>query len=534
MKSSIYKFDPTDRKRRLTEVFSELSVNLDTRCAEIGKCGGCSVDLLEGELVNIHTGETVSGKQRLFACLFSLSPTSSATISVPEKSVISKKTNAVSKFKISSDLTQGFTDRTGNKKGYSIAIDVGTTTVAVMLVKIENAEVLSTKTDFNMQIKYGDNVLTRIKHCQTDKAMTQKLKHAIMYETLLPLIMKALGESSVELSEIEEVVISGNTTMQHLCAGVNPQTIGVAPFTPIFTEVKRLSFMEAFGEDFESCNIDVLLLPSVSAYLGADVLAGALVSGVVESVKPTIIVDVGTNGEMILNTGCGLVGCSTAAGPAFEGAGLSSGTRAADGAVSHMYISGGSVTLDIIGGDIDAIGICGTAYFDFLANGVHGGLLSSTGRFTHKFMDEYAEYVREGDSGMEFCLLGISNEYSPKITEGDVASLLQAKAAVAAGLETMLNRYNIDASDLDKVYLAGGFGMYLNVESALACGLLPEVMLEQVELVGNTSLAGAYVAIDKAETVDYLSSIATKIEVVELNLDEDFEDFYIDNMMLPC
>ena len=529
--SEIFEFEPSGEKKRLTTVFSELGVNLDTRCAEIGKCGGCSVDLLEGELVHIHTGEVAEGKQRIFACLYSLSATVPAKISVPDKSVISKRSSVLSKFKILSDLTQNFTNRNGNVKDYSIAIDVGTTTVAVMLVKIANAEIICTETAFNSQIKYGDNVLTRIKHCQNNSDMLKVLKNEIMEETLLPLIKKVLGVKGLALCDVEEIVIAGNTTMQHFCAGVNPETLGVAPFVPVFTETKRLSLYKAFGVAGDTT---VLLLPSISAYLGADVLAGALISGVTEAVKPSLIVDVGTNGEMILNTGSELAGCSTAAGPAFEGAGLSSGTRASDGAVSHIYISEGRVELEVIGHEAKAIGVCGTAYFDFFACAVRGGLLGSTGRFTEKFSSEYPEYIQTGAEGKEFCLLGIKNADSPKITERDVSSLLQAKAAVAAGIETMLNRYDLEAADLERVYLAGGFGMYLNVESAVLCGLLPGIELDQVELVGNTSLAGAYAVIDKAEALEYLANTATKIEVVELNLDEDFEDYYIDNMMLPC
>ncbi len=526
-----FSFEPSSEKRRLTEILAELGVQLDTRCAEIGKCGGCSIDLLEGELVNIHNGEIATAKQRVYACLFTLSASKSATISVPEKSVIAKKSSVISEFKIISDRTQNFTDKEPGEKKYSIAIDVGTTTVAVMLVDMVLAEIISIETAFNEQIRYGDNVLTRIKLCQNNQDMVEKLKGVIMQETLLPLILKALASRELEFADIEEIVIAGNTTMQHFCAGVNPETLGVAPFTPIFTHTRILSCAEAFGID---ADVEVILLPSVSAYLGADVLAGALISGVSEAEKPTLIVDVGTNGEMILNTGKGLAGCSTAAGPAFEGAGLSSGTRAAHGAVSHINLCAGDVELDVIGHGQKAVGICGTAYFDFFASAVREGLLSMTGRFTEKFIMEYAAYVRSGVEGMEFCLTGVAEADSPTITEADISSLLQAKAAVAAGIETMLNRYELTASELERVYLAGGFGMHLNIESALLCGLLPGISIEQVELVGNTSLGGAYVAIDKVETISCLEEIAGKIEVVELNLDEDFEDLYIDNMLLSC
>ncbi len=530
--AEIYKFEPASDSKKLTEVFRDLGVNLDTRCAEIGKCGGCSIDLLSGELINIHTGEIVRGRQRVYACLHALSPVAPAEISVPEKSIISGKSSAVSRFKIVSELLQSFGERDIGTQKYGVAIDIGTTTVAVMLVKLEGAEIAGVETAFNGQIKYGDNVLTRIKHCQSDVKMVKILQQEIMDVTILPLLLKLLQQSGLEFTDLAEIVIAGNTTMLHLCAGVNPETIGVSPFTPVFTGEKILTAAEIFNDI--NTAVTVRLLPSISAYLGADVYAGALISGVLESHEPVVIVDVGTNGEMILNTGSGIAGCSTAAGPAFEGAGLSSGTRAAHGAISHFNIGAGAVETEIIGGGSEAVGICGTAYFDFLAAGVREGLLAMTGRFTDKFRQEYEEFVCAGEGGGEFYPLGVKNRDGVKITEGDVSSLLQAKAAVAAGLETMLNRYDLEAGDLKKVYLAGGFGMYLDVEAALLSGLLPEVELSQVELVGNTSLAGAYAALEKTEISEYLGRLAPDIEVVELNLDEDFEDTYIDNMLLPC
>ncbi len=530
--AEIYRFEPAADSRKLTEVFRELGINLDTRCAEIGKCGGCSIDLLSGELVNIHTGEVVRGGKRVLACLHTLSAAAPAEISVPEKSIISGRSSAVSRFKITSELLNSFGERESGDRKFGVAIDIGTTTVAVMLVKLAGAEIAGVETAFNGQIKYGDNVLSRIKHCQNDEKMVTILQREIMDVTIMPLLRKLLQENGLEISDLAEIVVAGNTTMLHLCAGINPQTIGVSPFTPVFTGEKKLAAAEVFSDITES--VSVRLLPSISAYLGADVYVGALISGVLESKEPVVIVDVGTNGEMILNTGSGIAGCSTAAGPAFEGAGLSSGTRAAHGALSHLKISGGVVDIEIIGGGHEAVGICGTAYFDFLAAGVREGLLGMTGRFTDKFRQVYTAYVCTGEGGGEFYPQGVQNKGGIKITESDISSLLQAKAAVAAGLETMLNRYNLGAEDLKKVYLAGGFGMYLDVDAALLTGLLPEVERSQVELVGNTSLAGAYAALEKTEISEYLGRLAPDITVVELNLDEDFEDTYIDNMLLPC
>lgn len=525
-------FEASDNNIRLTELISGLGIQLDTRCAGLGKCGGCTIELLEGELVNIETGKTVSIPQKLFACIHTLSSSSPAKIRIPQRSIISAKSNAVDKFKISYNLPK-IKQQLNTDKKYSAAIDVGTTTVAVMLVNLETQTICATATSFNNQIRYGDNVLTRIRHCQSDSAMTGVLQKTINIQTIIPLLDRLLQQEEIFYDHLQDIIISGNTTMQHLCAGINPQGIGVSPFTPVFTETRLLDFNAIFEHEISTA-VRIILLPSISAYLGADILAGALVTRTAQSSRPVLIVDVGTNGEMILNTGSQLAGCSTAAGPAFEGSGLTSGTRASEGAISHLKIHNGIIELDIIGDTDNAVGICGTAYFDFLAECLRENLLSTTGRFTEQFKENYPDYVRHGDNGMEICLEGISRQDSPRITESDISSLLQAKAAVAAGVETMLNRFNLKASDLDKVYLAGGFGLYLNIESALACGLLPEVKIEQVELVGNTSLAGAYIAALHHGFIDELSAAAAEIEIVQLNLDEDFEDYYIDNMLLPC
>ncbi|MCU0787357.1 MAG: ASKHA domain-containing protein, partial [Verrucomicrobia bacterium] len=280
------------------------------------------------------------------------------------------------------------------------------------------------------------------------------------------------------------------------------------------------------------------LLPGVAAYVGADIMAGVYATGMIFDPRPSLLVDIGTNGEVVLQNRGRLTACATAAGPAFEGCGLRSGTRAREGAVSglRMGLEPFSVVAEIIGGGpvAQATGICGSGYIDFLAQGRRSGLLRETGRFdleawkgvpaSHRLREEEALALRIADA---------DGQGETRVSEVDVALLLQAKAAIGAGIEILLEQSGLRAAELGRVYLAGGFGMHLNIRHAIEIGLLPGFQAEQVQVVGNTSLAGAVLGLLDRNTVDEMESLRSRVEVLELNLQEGFEDRYVDQLSLP-
>jgi uncharacterized 2Fe-2S/4Fe-4S cluster protein (DUF4445 family) len=405
-----------------------------------------------------------------------------------------------------------------------LAVDVGTTTVAVMLVDLSSGDVLAHATDFNQQIALGDNVLTRISLCMSDPSMLGTLQRAVIDHTILPLVRRCLEQSGRDEHDILAAVISGNTTMLHLLAGVDPSPLGVAPF--------RAAFLDHRVEPGLLAPLEVTahLLPGAGAYVGSDLSAGAVACAMHDDAGPTLLVDVGTNGEMILRHGDRLVGCATAAGPAFEGSGLTSGVRAADGAVSHIRFLDREpwFEIDTING-LHPIGLCGSFYVDFLAEARRIGLLDTRGHLCPSPMPGLASRLGTSHcSGRTFRVAGPADERAIVVSEGDIAKLLAAKAAIAAGMLTLLERERLGPGDLRALHLAGGFGAKIHVSNAIECGMIPGVAPDCVNVVGNSSLAGAWIALLDVHSLDRMHRLSRRMEIIELNHDPDFENRYLD------
>jgi uncharacterized 2Fe-2S/4Fe-4S cluster protein (DUF4445 family) len=327
--------------------------------------------------------------------------------------------------------------------------------------------------------------------------------------------------------------------MLHLLVGADPTPLGLAPFTPRFIAGKQVLARDILLEkDGLAPDMPLQLLPGIAAYIGADITAGVYASGMVFDGAPSLLVDMGTNGEIVLQSGGKLTACATAAGPAFEGCGLRCGTRAREGAVSDLRLTLHPFQLEAETiGNIplaQANGLCGSAYVDFLASARSGGLLAASGRFVAEAWEDLpANHRLIDDDVRALRLTGSNGEGELCVSEVDVALLLQAKAAIGAGIEILLETAGIRAADLGRVYLAGGFGMHLNVGHAIAIGLLPGIREEQVRVVGNTALAGALLALVDRNTLHEMENLRTQVEVIELNLVDGFEDHYIDHLLLP-
>jgi len=412
---------------------------------------------------------------------------------------------------------------------FGVAVDVGTTTVVAVLVDLTTGEIVNTASALNAQVRLGDNVLTRTQLCITHPKMIGRLQYAVVGRTLRPLIDQLLRETGVTGEQLRALVVAGNTTMLHLFAGIDPSSMGTAPFTPQFLEHRVLRTSDLPLRIAVRRAPAVHLLPGAAAYVGADVIAGVFSSGMVYGEATSLLVDVGTNGEIVLKHGDRFWGCATAAGPAFEGSGLSCGMRAGRGAISHIRLAQDSCepTIEVIGG-VPPVGVCGTAYVDFVAQARRTGLLRHNGRFAPE-ADHHAR-VRPGEHGREFAIADGADGQPIYISESDVARLLQAKAAIAAGIVCLLDRAGLTPSEVTTLHLAGGFGFHMDVENVIRCGLLPGFRPEQISLVGNTSLAGAYLALLDSGVLDEMKKISAKLETVELNLIPGFESCYIDQL----
>lgn len=520
---------------RLDRVLAHAGFPLNTRCGGRGLCRGCEVDIVAGAVA--VSGDDVAAPARVRACRAHLC--GAASVAIPARSRLEARARVEDSFVIGVPyaLRPLFPPADGRDTGF--AVDIGTTTVAVLLVDLRDGRPLARAGAFNAQIRHGDNVLTRIDAAREPGARA-RMQRAVVDETLAPLLREACARAGREPGRLAGGTIAGNTTMLHLFVGEDPASLGVAPFTPRFLEDRSL---EAGAVGLRIDGMDpatpLWLLPGIAAYVGADIAAGVLAAGLEFDEAPSLLVDVGTNGEIVLQSGGALRACATAAGPAFEGAGLCCGTRAREGAVSalRLRLDPFGIEASVLGGGplARAAGICGSAYVDFLATGRACGLLGANGRFVPEAWARVpaAHRSTDADGRRALRLADADGEGGLIVSEVDVALLLQAKAAVGAGIATLLEVAGMTPDRVGTLHLAGGFGMHLDVAHAIAVGLLPGFDPAQVRVVGNTALGGAMLALLDRASVATLRALAARTEVLELNLAPGFEDRYIDHLGLP-
>lgn len=514
----------------LADLLISRGLPLDTRCGHRGLCRGCSVRLVSGSLM--HQGKRIASPATVRSCQCQSRGADSLTLEIPASSLLGHRAQVVDQFEINVPFRLS-PPSFAQDKPLGLAIDIGTTTIALLLVDLSSGEIIARASDFNRQIRRADNVLSRIQLCSHQPSSLAALQRDVVHGTLNPLIHQVAQRAKRELRHIGCATISGNTTMLHLLAGEDPTPMGIAPFTPRFLQQRLLEGSEI------GLPIAVLsLLPGIAAYVGADLVAGIYATGLHYDEGPALLVDIGTNGEIIYRHGERFLATATAAGPAFEGGGLTSGTRAADGAVSRIELQADPFQCrpQLIGrrSADQAIGICGSAYIDFLAEGRRIGLLAEHGRFERDFWDRMPTAYRVStDTSHSFRLSQNGRHDGIGISEADLAALLQAKAAIAAGIQTILEKDGQRPQDVRRLYLAGGFGLHLSIPHAIQCGLLPGFRQEQIKIVGNSALAGAFLALLDQDALPRMSQLASAIATVELNQEPSFEDHYIDALSLP-
>lgn len=408
-------------------------------------------------------------------------------------------------------------------EGVGAAVDIGTTTVVVHLYDLKTGVLLGTRSGVNNQRTFGADVISRIQYANENKDGLERIGNAIRGQ--LRGFLEALCiKAGRDIEKLICVTIAANTVMEHFFAGLSPSSIAAAPFTPL----SLFGAWEAGGKLGLPEHAKVYLAPAVAGYVGGDITAGLLACGAYKSEQPILFLDIGTNGEMALgSTKDGFICCAAAAGPAFEGAVISQGMSAAHGAISAVEWANGKLVLNVLGNG-KATGICGSGLVDALAVMLELGVVDETGRLLPP--DEAPEtalpYVDENDDGAIFRLTD-----EVYITEGDVRQLQLAKAAIAAGIATMLDEAGLNEDDVAHLYLAGGFGNYIRKESAAAIGLLPESMLERIIPVGNAAGQGAAAVLLSKDARDILDTLPQHCRYIELSGHKRFNDYYIEHMM---
>ncbi|MDD5727920.1 MAG: ASKHA domain-containing protein [Victivallales bacterium] len=519
----------------LSDLITNAGIMLDLRCGGSGVCGRCRVTLISGRfsikdrIIEVGPGCPVES----FSCRTRVE-SGNAEISVPLTSVIHPDGQIAMDFELLHLQEINGPRKIESSFPLGLAIDIGTTTVAVALLDLERNRVLATVSAYNRQSQCGDNVSSRISY-SIGKGGLEHLRSLLIADTVNPLIRRLLADTGNEASGIGKVSVSGNTVMSHLFLGISPASIGALPFTPATRIYPQRSAAECELEINPAAAVTIL--PSVSGYIGGDLTAGILVSGIDKfDGRRSLLIDIGTNCEIILNDGEQLFACAAAAGPAFEGAGIFCGSRAAGGAVDHIRIDKGlELTYSTINGENPA-GLCGSGLVDFMAAGFSCGLIDEFGRYDPGKLKRCGRYLEidYGHGPLHAAEIAVNSEGKAiYVSEADIEQALKAKAAVYAGISSLLDSANLKLTYIDQVHLAGGFARYLNVANAIVIGMLPPFAAGKIHQLGNSALAGAIMNTCLPEFYHRAGEIIDLPQVVELNLLPDFEDSYIDALLIP-
>ena len=415
---------------------------------------------------------------------------------------------------------------------YGVAIDIGTTTVVAHLVDLKTSETLATKAKYNSQVSFGEDVIARMMHATTP-ARRQGMRE-LLVDDINDLISALIVEARIKLTDVTYAMCAGNTTMTHFLFGIDAGHIRRDPYVPAISSPPVVRAAEV-GIGIHARGL-LAALPCVAAYVGGDVVADVLVSGMVNSSELSLMIDMGTNGELVLGNEDWLMCCSASAGPAFEGGGITCGMRATNGAIERLTLGkGGRVeSCDVVGGG-KPLGLCGSGLIDAVGELLRVGCIDRVGKFVS---DRCDGRLRSNESGeTEFILFtdratALGREII--LSEADIRNLICTKGSIYMAAECLLDEMQLTFNDLDHVYIAGGFGNYLKIEQAVAIGLLPDIDHDKFHFIGNGSVQGAKLAMLSEEAMTYIiERIAGAMTYVELSTHVKFMNEYSACLFLP-
>ena len=498
----------------ILEFLREKNIHIDAACNGLGVCGKCKIKL-ESTDVSISERkllgeENIKSGYRL-ACMHSIDEV--------DKEFILKSFESERK-PDSIVLTESFTPKiihTNIQEKYGIAIDIGTTTVAMELIDLKNAKIISKVADVNSQVKFGFDVMSRIAFTLENPEGLSTLQKSIV-DTLNTLINKLIDKSKIKKEDIAELVVSANTTMCHILLGESVESLGKFPFLPGFTEVKRVCVKD-IGIDLDAT---LITLPHISGFLGSDIVSGVYASGICDDKDKNILfIDIGTNGEMLLKTDNNLLATSCAIGPALEGMNISCGIRAGIGAIDDFHIDEADISYTTIG-NTEPIGICGSGVLSMVRELLKSGFINKMGAIDKKCLDSNHSFIKADDSGKPFIKINDNLYFTAK----DIRQVQLAKGAILSGIRALIKKAGIETCDITRVCIAGQFGKYISMDSFFGVGLLPKEFEGKVEYLGNTSLTGAYMALLDKNAIEYMTEISVETEFFELSKLEEYEKIF--------
>ena len=522
-----------EESRNLLQVLMEQVSGLSAPCGGAGRCGKCAVMVEKGDFaVSAEDKRFFSDEQLKMGYRLACTAVVSGDFQVVWTGRLEEDMEVLTETADQGEQEKETEGKGSEKKrepergsqsegvsneasGLVLAIDIGTTTLAFGVYDEESGALLVHEAGLNHQRAFGSDVIARIQASnEGEKARLQELVREDLRGGMERLFesaeRKGLGEK-----KLKKTVIAGNTTMIHLLMGYSCEGLGVVPFTPYSLDTVNSTLEEICGY---SSKCPVIVIPGISAFVGGDIVSGIMAVELSKKEKPCLFLDLGTNGEMALGNSEKLLVTSTAAGPAFEGGNISCGIGSIPGAICHVTIED-SLQIETIGG-APPIGICGTGVVETVAELLKSEELDETGRF------EEEEYFEDG------YLLATSPEGKPiTFIQKDIREIQLAKAAIRAGIETLLVRFGISYEDVGEVCVAGGFGYKLDLKKAVEIGMLPQELLDRTKAVGNTSLQGAaHLALDRYK-IGEAEALAKAAEEISLASDRDFQEFYMEYMM---
>jgi len=427
-------------------------------------------------------------------------------------------------------------DTTG--KQFSVALDVGTTTVVGTLIDLRAGEQVEVASQMNPQMSFGDDLISRIDYANTHEMGTLELQRRVI-RAINDIIAEVAEKADISREDIYEIVMVGNTAMHHIFLKVPPKFLGQAPFAPTIQSALRISAKE-LGLKIHPRG-QVYIFPNIAGFVGGDAVGVALATGLTERRGNFLAVDIGTNGEILLAVDGHMLAASAAAGPAFEGARISQGMRGTTGAIERVQIKEGRLMLEVIE-NVAPTGICGSGLIDVVAELCRVGLIDQTGRMVEpadgsaNIPGEISRRLIDHAHGKAFVLATAEEagiDQPVLVTQKDVRELQLAKGAIAAAVNILLKEAGLAAQDLDEILLAGAFGNYLDRASARRIGLIPPVPIDKIRFVGNAASAGAQMAVVSQEARRKAEKIAREARHIELSVRPDFQEEFMEAMFFP-
>ncbi len=499
----------------IVEAAGQAGIILNTFCGGRGTCKKCLVHL------------EPDGREVL-ACQYRVN--TDLTVTIPpasrftEHRILTEGLDAHTRIK--PDIYKKYTQAKSTVPIFGGAVDIGTTTVVAGLVDMRTGICKATESCLNPQTRFGDDVISRISYAETDEKLSEL--HKTIIDCINDLIVKLCQTAGIDSKQIYEISVVGNTTMNHLFLKLPVSSLGQAPYKAHSLKAHDLSP----GEMGLKINPDgnVHTVENIAGFVGADTVAVAAAAEIELADEMTLIIDIGTNGELVLGTKDKLYSASCAAGPALEGARITCGSRAANGAIEAVIVNGDDIDLDVIGKS-PTVSICGSGLIDAVSVMLNLGIVDSTGRFADpdslrdKLSSSIFSRLKQRQGEPAFYL-------SDKVflTQRDIRQVQLAKAAIRAGTKILQRKLDIEDIDLKHILLAGAFGNYIRKESALRIGLLPEVPLDRIRFIGNAAASGAQMTLISQKSRDKAGQLAKRIEYVEIAHESDFTDIYTDSM----